>query len=124
MNDHALVEFVRGDSPSSEQRATVDTPKAVHTKEPRVVPPDLEARVREACLNLAQGHTKQRIRLTDLRREVHAPREVVDQALTAMQNSGKLVLMRLDNPAELTQEDDAAALSIAGNPRHLVYLEA
>lgn len=84
----------------------------------------LEARVRQACLDLAHGNVKERVRLKDLRRKVRASRAVMDQALTAMQNSGKLVLMRLDNPAELTREDAAAALSIAGNPRHLVYLEA
>jgi hypothetical protein len=40
-----------------------------------------------------------------------------------MQRSGRIVLYKLDNPAEISAEDEAAALFIAGEPRHIVYLE-
>jgi hypothetical protein len=55
---------------------------------------------------------------------VGAPRAQLDAALTSMQRTGQLVLFRIENPAELTAADESAALYIAGNPRHLVYLEA
>ena len=44
--------------------------------------------------------------------------------LLEMQVAGRLVLYKLDNPTEITREDEQAALFIAGQPRHLVYLEA
>ncbi len=112
-HDHSLKEFVQSEVPSA-MRAELSKPNGV----------DLTAAVRSACLELANGKTKERIRLKDLRRRLDLGREVLDEALLRMQQSGGLVLMRLDNPAELTQEDESAALQIAGNPRHLVYLEA
>lgn len=84
---------------------------------------DLEHRVRGACLDLAHGAVKERVRLKDLRAKLPTARDELDAALLRMQTEGKLVLYRMDNPAELTPEDEVAALYIAGNPRHLVYLE-
>jgi len=84
----------------------------------------VEDQVRKVCLDLAHGIPKQRVRLTDLRTRIPVPREQLDAALTAMQRAGRLVLFKIENPAELTPADESAALYIAGNPRHLVYLEA
>jgi hypothetical protein len=83
----------------------------------------IEDRIRSAYLALTNGAVKRRVLLKDLRTRVAASREDLDQALQAMQTQRKLVLMGLDNPQERTQGDDDAALYIAGNPRHLVYLQ-
>lgn len=83
----------------------------------------LEERIRAACLQLTNGSTKQRVRLKDLRQALDEDRTEVDRVLQAMQREGLLVLYKIDNPAELTHEDERAALYIANNPRHLVYLE-
>jgi hypothetical protein len=79
--------------------------------------------IRDACLELTGGKLRERIRLAELRRKLPANRESLDRGLFAMQASGTLVLFRMDNPAEITEDDESAALFIAGNPRHLVYLE-
>lgn len=86
--------------------------------------PRVESRIRDAYLSLTHGAVKQRVLLKDLRSRVDAPRPAVDDALLAMQEQRLLVLMKLDNPTELTPADEAAALHIAGHPRHLVYFQA
>jgi hypothetical protein len=112
-NDLQLRDYVSGEpAPQPDTSAT------------QAVPAPIEDQVRNACLDLARGATKARVRLTDLRKRVGAPRAQLDAALTSMQRTGQLVLFRIENPAELTAADESAALYIAGNPRHLVYLEA
>jgi len=44
--------------------------------------------------------------------------------LLAMQTAGQVVLYKLDNNAEISADDERAALYIEGQPRHVVYLEA
>lgn len=83
-----------------------------------------EKEIRDACLFLAGGQIGKRIRLADLRHRVPASRESLDDMLKSMQQAGRLVLFKMDNPAEITPDDERAALVIAGHPRHLVYLEA
>jgi hypothetical protein len=67
------------------------------------------------------GH---RVRLSDLR---HALSDVsrgdVDRTLLDLQRQEKLVLYRIDDPTDIRPEDERAALMVAGNPRHIVYLE-
>jgi hypothetical protein len=83
-----------------------------------------EKQIRAACLALANGQIKKRVRLSELRRTLSTNRETLDSMLVAMQTKGRLVLYRMDNSAEVTRDDEQAALFIAGEPRHLVYLEA
>ncbi len=84
----------------------------------------LAARIREESLELAGG-IKRRVRLKDLRsRLADVGREELDRELLSLQSDQRLVLYRLDNPAEITRADEEAALFVAGNPRHIIYLEA
>ena len=84
----------------------------------------LPERIRSACLDIAGGVGK-RVLLRDLRRRLgDVRREALDHALLELQERERIVLYRLDNPAELTPADEQAALLIAGNPRHVVYLES
>jgi hypothetical protein len=129
-HEHALAEFTGHQSASKDEAPSTNGSAARNdgsddgsaTDDP-TDSPAVEDEVRTACLALAHGATRQRVRLTDLRRRVTAPREVLDTALTTMQQKGKLVLYNIDNPAEITADDEAAAIFIAGNPRYLVYLE-
>lgn len=85
----------------------------------------VSARIESACLSLAGGARKTRVRLSALRRELgDVARSSLDRTLLDMQASGKLALYRDDNSAALTPEDHSAALDINGAPRHLVLLEA
>jgi len=83
-----------------------------------------EQAVREAYLLLTHGEKRRRIRLADLRRKVPVPHEVLNDTLIAMQNAGQIVLYKLDNTAEISADDEQAALYVADQPRHIVYLEA
>ena len=85
---------------------------------------DTPTRIRRAMLDLGKGRSKQRVRLSALRERLgDVPRSQLDASLLEMQAATQLVLYRLDNPADLEPADDDAALLVAGNPRHLVYLE-
>jgi hypothetical protein len=84
---------------------------------------EIETRIRDAYLTLTGGVAKQRVLLKDLRPRIDAPRQEVDDALLAMQERRLLVLMKLDNPSELTPDDEAASLRVAGHPRHLLYFQ-
>lgn len=87
--------------------------------------PTLIDRLEEACLKLANGRRKQRVRLSDLRDDLcEVPRGELDQALLALQDAGRAVLYRDDNSAALTEADHAAALIVGEAPRHIIYLEA
>ncbi len=66
---------------------------------------------------------KERVLLSDLRPKVGVQSDDFDQALLAMQQQGKVVLMGLDNPLERTPEVEAAAVHIAGRARYLVYFQ-
>jgi hypothetical protein len=86
---------------------------------------DTRARILSTLLALGGGRAKQRVRLAALReRLAGVSRRTVDATLLELQHTEQLVLYRLDNPTELTPADDDAALLVAGQPRHLVYLES
>lgn len=82
-------------------------------------------RITAAYAVLAEHRSNGRVRLAALRSELaDLPRETLDTALQRMLRAGKLVLGRLDNPLEITPEDDAAKLLTAlGDPRHIMHME-
>lgn len=87
-------------------------------------PRDVHDRIRQAIWDIAGGSAKKRVRLAELRDRLgEVPRNRLDSSLLEMQDAGRVVLYRLDNPLELTAADHQAALVIGENPRHLVYLE-
>ncbi|HET9954428.1 MAG TPA: hypothetical protein VFQ61_07985 [Polyangiaceae bacterium] len=135
-HEHSLLDLLAGET-AAEPKPHVEASSAVMSNvrtagdtavrvesDATCGPPDYERAVREACLALAHGQTRRRVRLKDLREMVRVERTSLDRTLVAMQTAGRLVLYKLDNPSELSPEDDSAALWIAGQPRHLVYLEA
>jgi hypothetical protein len=104
------------------------TPKALRAPAAPAATPtnaSIGARVEQACLSLAGGAKKSRVRLSALRKALPAiPRKQLDTALLELQREQRLVLYREDNTPALTPEDHAAALLVGDSPRHLVYLEA
>jgi hypothetical protein len=82
-------------------------------------------RIRIAALDLAGGQPRTRVRLRDLRvRLDDVPRAQLDRELMEMQRIGSLVLYRIDDPTDVTKDDELAALQVAGYPRHILYLES
>mgnify|MGYP001551716920 CR=1 FL=1 len=111
--DVPLTEFVTASAASASSQRVVDAPR----------PAALTERVRKVALEL--GGVGQRVLLRDLRpRFADVDRAEFDRALLELQKAERAVLYRLDNTLELTPEDERAALLVAGNPRHVVYLEA
>lgn len=86
---------------------------------------DLAARIRAAYLEVTGGRLNTRALLKDIR--LHLPdvsRETLDEALLVLQGEQKAILQRLDNNAAATDADRAAALHIAGEPRHILWIPA
>jgi len=87
-------------------------------------PSDLPARIRAAYLAVTGGRLNTRALLKSLR--PHLPDvagETLDATLKAMQAEGAARLYRIDDRAEITQADRAAAVEIAGEPRHILWIE-
>ena len=84
----------------------------------------LAGRIRHESLALGDGVPRVRVRLRELRARLpDVPRAELDRELFALQLKGALVLYRIDDPTDISQADAAAALHIAGHPRHILYLE-
>lgn len=79
--------------------------------------------IRSEYLARTGGRYAQRVRLADLRERVRASRDAVDRALTEIVASGSGHLLSLDDPLDRFPRDEAAAVSVGGHPRHLLYLE-
>lgn len=85
---------------------------------------DLPARIRAAYLAVTGGRLNTRALLKNLRPHLpDVPGETLDGALKAMQAEGAARLYRIDNRAEITEADNAAAVEIAGEPRHILWIE-
>ena len=122
-HDLALAELFR-DGASGADEAPAD-PVVPATTAILGAGDSIGARVEQACLSLASGVKKSRVRLSALRSALSAiPRQQLDRALIELQREHRLVLYREDNTPSLTAEDHAAALLVGDSPRHLVYLEA
>src|SRR5262249_12267482 len=103
------------------RRGSLDHLERMVRRRPVDVP---EEKIHDVILRLGGGRIGQRVRIADLRDAFPGlDRTAIDAALKSMQATGQLVLMRLENPVEITPRDEAAVLMIAGNPRHIVYLQ-
>ena len=132
-NDASLAEFVMTTVDVPVQDKTVTPPSSSNSSSPLKKTPvlardtsgpdkNLDEQIREACLKIADGKSKVRIRLHQLREFLpDIKREKLDQTLLDMQLAGELVLMPLDNVREITPADREAALHIADDPHHILY---
>lgn len=70
------------------------------------------------------GGVGKRIRIADIRNAFpDMSREQLDKMLMEMQDSGEAALYKLDNANELKPEDVKGAMDVAGNQRHVLYLD-
>jgi len=91
---------------------------------PAPVPPEEAiARIEAACLALGRGRRNVEVRLAALRKQVaDLPRATTDEALTTLSRQNRVSLWPVDDPAEITGEDeDAAYINEAGQRRYLLY---
>jgi|GEM_PF-2392824 len=84
---------------------------------------DLLERIRRAYLKQTDGRWRTEVRISKLKalfdKGEHAK---VDEALISLARRGDAELLPIDDPLRLNIEDKAAALTIAGEQRHLVFL--
>jgi hypothetical protein len=84
----------------------------------------LRNRIRAAYLEATGGRFNTRALLRDIRiRLADVERGTLDEALKAMQREDDAVLYPLDNRAEITDADRAAAIPFADEPRHILWIE-
>lgn len=75
-------------------------------------------------MELTDGRMNAHVRLADLRERVSADRSRLDETLLALEKSGELSLLPLDDPRAIGQRDtDAVLYTAAGNPRHIIYYQ-
>ena len=83
----------------------------------------LGARIRAACLELGGGREAVRVRLADLRRRlVDVPADELTAGVRELSRRGELTLYPLDDPRQITPDDEAAAIrSSTDVPQHILY---
>lgn len=95
--------------------AVASGPAVLTPEQARVL--QVEDDVIERYLGTSGGKTEQRVRLSDLRSKLgRYTREEQDAVLLRMQREGKLVLMPLDDPMDVTPADIDAALHLGARP--------
>jgi hypothetical protein len=83
----------------------------------------LRERIREAYLDVTGGSFNTRALLSNIRERLpDVDRDALDGALKRMQREDDASLMQLDNRAEITEGDRAAALHIGSEPRHILWI--
>lgn len=83
----------------------------------------LQDDLRAAYLARTGGRWGTEVRVADLKSAFPTDRHPrIDEALMALARLGKADLLPIDDPLRLTVADRAAAIHVAGQPRHLVFL--
>jgi len=113
-NDLRLAEVISA-MRLPQHQASIQLPAATQSS--------LSDQVRSACLTLTGGEFERRVRLADLRELLPGhSREALDGVLLQMDQSREIQLMMLEQPSDVTPVDRAAAMFIAGQPKHVLYL--
>ena len=118
-NDISLAEFLR-----SEDDLEASDLQSESGDEVEALPKNLAEEIREAYTKVSEGRYNVRVRLTDLRKHLESfSQEDVDRVLGEMEIAESLVLMSLNDPQDINDEDEAAAADVSGQKRHIVYMK-
>jgi hypothetical protein len=84
----------------------------------------LKGRIRTAYLDTTGGRLNTQASLSGIRARLpDVDRDTLDAALLDMHHAQEALLYPNDNRRALTDADRAAALSVAGEPRHILWIE-
>lgn len=84
----------------------------------------LRERIRAAYLVTTGDGFNKRALLKDIRARLKdVDRDTLDKELKLMQREEQAALYALDNRVEITEADRRAAISFAGEPRHILWIE-
>jgi hypothetical protein len=117
-----LQAFMRA---SNTPLAAIVSPRpAAKPETARPAPPEtLRERIRGAYLKVTGGQFNKRALLSELRAGLaDIDRATLDKALHELHGEEGTTLMTLDNPREITAAEKSAALSLAGEPMHLLWI--
>jgi hypothetical protein len=92
--------------------------------ETKTAAPDLRARIRAAYLEATGDKWNSRALLSEVRKHLcDISRDEQDQTLRDMHRAQEIGLVPNDNRRAITPADEQAALSIAGERRHIILIE-
>jgi hypothetical protein len=103
--------------------AAIVAPRPAAKPETGAPAPSLRERIRAAYLEVTAGQFNKRALLSALRARLpDIDRPTLDGALRELHGEEGTTLMTLDNPREITAAEKSAALSLAGEPMHLLWI--
>lgn len=84
----------------------------------------VKQQVRQAYSEVTGGRLRAEARIADVmaRLPQDVSQEQARQAITELMQAGDAELMPIDDPTQITEQDRAARVSIAGEPRHLMFI--
>jgi hypothetical protein len=121
-----VAEFLgqRGGTSPNPERAAIATVATPPGRSPLTDDDAVRTRIRQAYLELTGSRLNARALLSDLRQKLKdVDRPTLDDALRKMQSEEDASLYQLDNRAEVTDADRAAAIYFGTEPRHILWIE-
>lgn len=117
----SLADFINNSAPATSDLPTTPTKSTPPTETPRDT--KLDIRIRAACLELGGGREAVRIRIADLRKRLaDVSSDELTEGLCELSRRRELTLYPLDDPRQITADDEAAAIhSSTGVPQHILY---
>ena len=86
---------------------------------------NMAKKIRNAYLAASGGKWNVRVRIADLKKNLaDIPGDWLEETIRKMQLEKKLMLYPLDNPCEITPEDEKEAVSVMGRKNHIIYMTA
>jgi hypothetical protein len=118
----SLADFVNNTAPAASITPATATQDAQPTTDGRLNA-NLDGMIRAACLELGGGREAVRIRIADLRKRLaEVPSDILTEGLRELSRRRELTLYPLDDPRQITPDDEAAAIhSATGVPQHILY---
>jgi hypothetical protein len=118
----SLADFINNSTPAASDPPATAKKDAEATRD-GLEDGKLDGRIRAACLELGGGREAVRIRIADLRKRLaDVPNADLTEGIRELSRHRELTLFPLDDPRQITPEDEAAAIhSSTGVPQHILY---
>ena len=85
---------------------------------------DIAHKIRNAYFKVTGGQTRIRVKLIEIRQLLtEIPRKAIDESLHESKIEEKILLFPLENPQEISKEDESAALFDSGRINHIIIIE-
>ncbi|MEO0517132.1 MAG: hypothetical protein AAF171_07510 [Cyanobacteria bacterium P01_A01_bin.116] len=123
-NDISLAEFLRSEDSVAASSDTEETSDNESGSEAEASSTELAEKIKVAYTKVSEGRYNVRVRLAALRKHLESfSKKDIDRVLGEMELSESLVLMSLNDPQDIQDKDEAAAVDVGGQKRHIVYMK-